>query len=719
MLARRIAQMLLATPFMSAAEIKAQLSSEFSESSRSIINSVLYARRKDLFEILGTEQPPIWAVREEAVELVRSWQDMPDTDDSSSSVPVALDIEYSGPPMRAWQQEAIDAWIRAGHRGIIEAVTGSGKTAVGIRAVAMALDDGRQAAVLVPSIDLQKQWYENLRTALPNCRIGRLGGDAGGRLPERWDVLVSTVQTGARRTLFTGSAAGRALLVADEVHRYGASAFAQALTDDYDWRLGLTATLERTDNAVEDVLLPYFGHQIAGCDYARAQADGILAPVKVALVGVDFTPRERAVFDLADDTVRRTKDVLIHKYGAPENPFGEYMAAVQQLAKDTGGAARFANRYLKAFSDRRETLADCSAKLKLVRALPSTGLAATRSIFFTERAATAGQVAVALTSGDVAAETLRSGLTPANRDKILRDFRDGELRALAAPRVLDEGIDVPDAQVGVVLAASRTRRQMIQRMGRVIRPKADGRAAIFVVMFVRGTSEDPGLGAHEAFLDELQQIADEQIIIDAADLPEVLQRWLGTSPEQSMRAPTDTRGHGAAAPKPASARLDKRVHESAPKSTLFRESNDAPISTPSTVPTTTEDQDLLVEKIVAALEPLDGLATAQELFFQLGIHDTVDLRELARTAAHHARIDLYEMEGLDFVALSVDRGGASDDRLKALKDIVFWASESSDPLWEFRELVGRLGPVRIPHERLIRFAATVRGTVPSELIRLH
>ena len=79
---------------------------------------------------------------------------------------------------------------------------------------------------------------------------------------------------------------------------------------------------------------------------------------------------------------------------------------------------------------------------------------------------------------------------------------------LAAPRVLDEGVDVPAADLAVIIGASRSRRQMVQRMGRVLRKKADGRRARFVVVFVEDTVEDPCSGAHETFLEEVVKVAD-------------------------------------------------------------------------------------------------------------------------------------------------------------------------------------------------------------------
>lgn len=91
---------------------------------------------------------------------------------------------------------------------------------------------------------------------------------------------------------------------------------------------------------------------------------------------------------------------------------------------------------------------------------------------------------------------------------MLSRFAAGALNVVSAPQILDEGVDVPAADTAVILAASRSRRQMIQRMGRILRPKPDGRSAHFVVVFVEGTIEDPALGAHERFLEEISELAD-------------------------------------------------------------------------------------------------------------------------------------------------------------------------------------------------------------------
>jgi hypothetical protein len=103
------------------------------------------------------------------------------------------------------------------------------------------------------------------------------------------------------------------------------------------------------------------------------------------------------------------------------------------------------------------------------------------------------------------------------RREILDDLRVRTLDAVAAPRVLDEGIDVPDANLGIVMSASRTRRQMIQRMGRILRRKRAGVAARFVIMFAKDTLEDPANRMErDGFLDEIERISEATGIFDSA-----------------------------------------------------------------------------------------------------------------------------------------------------------------------------------------------------------
>jgi len=130
-------------------------------------------------------------------------------------------------------------------------------------------------------------------------------------------------------------------------------------------------------------------------------------------------------------------------------------------------------------------------------------------------------------AADVQATAIHSEHGTDERRDALDEFRDGVVSAICAPRILDEGIDVPDADLGVILAASRQRRQMIQRMGRVLRRKADGREARFAVVYVRGTAEEPESGAHKAFLEEITSVALAHKSFGPSATTTSLERFLG------------------------------------------------------------------------------------------------------------------------------------------------------------------------------------------------
>ncbi|GAB92726.1 DEAD/DEAH box helicase [Gordonia rhizosphera] len=438
--------------------------------------------------------------------------------------------------LRAWQQEALDKWAQLGHRAVVEAVTGSGKTEVGIAAVIAAVEQGRQALVVVPSRDLLRQWYERLRRSGFSGRVGRRG-DGSNDSFRRFDVLISTVQSSVGADVELPHAG--ALLVADEVHRYGADSFSRVLSDVFEQRLGLTATFERSDDGIDRVLMPFFEDKIEGCTYRRGYDDGILAPVNVALVPVPFTPRERAQYHHLDEVARAERYTLISKFGCTPEPFGAYLQDVQALASvefSVDPSTRSARRYLKAFADRRELLASVRGKEAALAEIAGGLDRSERTLVFAETKAAAASASETLLGQGIAAAPYTSDLSRTNRIALLETFKNGGITTLAAPRVLDEGIDVPEADVGIVLAASRTRRQMIQRMGRVIRPKRDGRPAVFIVMFAEGSAEDPDMGAHATFLEQLTEIAQKQIRVEAADVGKLIEVWLPETNSETSAA---------------------------------------------------------------------------------------------------------------------------------------------------------------------------------------
>lgn len=396
--------------------------------------------------------------------------------------------QEAGLPLYPWQQDALEAWAGRGQRGVVQAVTGAGKTRVGVAAIAEAVASGVPAVVLVPTLVLQRQWIKSLDELLPDVVVSSRADD-----PRSWQVLVTTVQSAMLRAVLTRSTPG--LLVADECHRYGAESFARALGQEYRWRLGLTATLERGD-AGDRILEEYFGGVCFDIGYERALQEELIAPYRFALVSVPLTADERSTYDELDEALRDARSALVLKYDVPEEPIAEFLAAVSRLAEDRAapgsGVARF---YLAKFAARKALLAETQMKRLALAGLSSAVQASNGTIVFTQTQKASTEVAETLMATGCSAVAIHSDLDSEEREQRLELFRSGETTAISAPRILDEGVDVPECDLGIVMASNRSRRQMIQRLGRVLR-RRPGKTARFVVLYAENSIEDPFAAGH-------------------------------------------------------------------------------------------------------------------------------------------------------------------------------------------------------------------------------
>ncbi len=415
---------------------------------------------------------------------------------------------WSGSPAPyRWQVEALAAWRRQGGRGVIEAVTGTGKTMLGVATARVELSGGGQVCVLVPTTELLRQWRGVLAEHLPgHTSVGLLGGGHHDSLGHH-DVLVAVVNSAREADLAPRRPGG--LLVADECHRYGSEGNRLALEARFARRLGLSATYARADDGHLAWLDPYFGTTCFRMGYRRAIDDGVTARFTVALVGVELAAAERGAYDELSEAMASARARLLASGLVPAEPIGACLEAISRLARaGDGELAATARLYLWAMQERRRLLAETPAKTDALRGLAPALARADRVIVFTQSIAAAERAAATLAAEGLRAATVHSGLDPRSRRSALDRFGAGELDVLAAPQVLDEGVDVPAADVAVILAASLSRRQMVQRMGRVLRRKPDGRLARFVIVSVEGTVEDPARGAHGCFLDEVTAVAD-------------------------------------------------------------------------------------------------------------------------------------------------------------------------------------------------------------------
>ncbi|WP_276261616.1 DEAD/DEAH box helicase [Haloglomus litoreum] len=366
--------------------------------------------------------------------------------------------------LRDYQRDALDAWRDADCRGVLELPTGSGKTVVAIAAIAAR---SAPTLVVVPTIDLLDQWERELAAEF-DVPVGRLGG--GEQRVE--DITVSTYDSAYLRADELG---GRfELVVFDEVHHLGGEGYrdiARLLAAPA--RMGLTATFERPDGAhevIEELVGPVV-HRLSADDLAGDH----LADFDIKRVAVELTPGERERYEEFQGTFT---DYLAQS-GIQLRSGSDY----QELVKRSGNDPR-AREALLAKQRAREVMMNAENKVReLERVLDRHR--GDRVIVFTAYTDLVYRLSERFLMPAITHETAAP-----ERREILERFRAGDYSRVVTANVLDEGVDVPDANVAVVLSGSGSEREFTQRLGRVLRPKADGGRALLYELVTEETAEE-------------------------------------------------------------------------------------------------------------------------------------------------------------------------------------------------------------------------------------
>jgi len=359
------------------------------------------------------------------------------------------------PQLRPEQSAALDAWDRAGRRGQVVMPTGTGKTVVALAAMART----RTATLVVAPIrDLMYQWHRRILAAL-----GCDAGIVGDRLHDIRPVTVTTYDSAYIHAAEMGSRFG--LLVFDEEHHLpGPCRRDAAIMSVAPMRLGLTATPERSDGRHAD-LPALIGPEVYRMALARARGES-LADYDVVRVPVALTREEQATYDECTRLVR-------HYLSARRRERKGY--GWEDLCRDADcdPAARKAQKayYLKQSIEDR-----AAEKLRVLE-----------DIF---RLHAGGRILVFAGSNVMAMEVSRRFCLPTilshtrkrERHAVLDGFAAGRLPVLVANRVLDEGVDVPEAKVAVVIGGQGSTRQAKQRLGRILRKTGRARATLYEVV---------------------------------------------------------------------------------------------------------------------------------------------------------------------------------------------------------------------------------------------
>lgn len=388
----------------------------------------------------------------------------------------------------AWQEEATTAWRKNGMRGVVEAATGSGKTRVGMHIAADLLSSGWQILIITQSRDLVAQWVKeaedlniSIKTDLAACQVVN-GGEPGiGVITYARAGLGELMKGGRQRTK------PPRLLIADEAHHLGSQVQGtKILSMPWEALLGLTATLERSDAGVERIN-EIVGPVVFRYSVKRAVKDGVLAPFHYINLGVELEQEKWDEYQEIDRLVKNWAGRLFAESDVRRFP-KNFMQFAQQRSKAGSFAA---GMYISKWNQRKDLVASSQAKMAALKKL-HLGTSRSRLLAFSEtEQAARSTVAILNEGGSYITRLFSSKSSKSDRTQLLQQFADREIDGLVAPKLLDEGVNLPEADLGIVLAKSSSSVQLVQRLGRVLRRKGDGRNAVFLTLYARGTYEDP------------------------------------------------------------------------------------------------------------------------------------------------------------------------------------------------------------------------------------
>lgn len=363
---------------------------------------------------------------------------------------------------RAHQTEALKAWADAGRRGVVQLPTGAGKTFLAVMAIAQT---GRPTLVVVPTIDLLHQWQEVL-TKFLSVPIGGLGGG----LKDLQAVTVSTFDTAVLMIETIGNRFG--LLVVDECHHLPAPQYQSvALGTIAPFRLGLSATVERADGR-EDVIYRLLGPKVYEGRIDQ-MVDSVLAPYDVVSIEVPLSAAE----ELAYRQARAVYTDFVKRMRINFSQRDAWIQFVRVAARTPGG-----REALKAHREQKRLSQASAAKIvelwKILQAHKDD-----KMILFTDDNSMAYRV-----GREFFLPVLTHQTKLKERKRMLEAFRKGEVSALVTSKVLNEGVDVPDARIGIVISGSGGVREHVQRLGRILRHQP-GKRAVLYELISAGTSE--------------------------------------------------------------------------------------------------------------------------------------------------------------------------------------------------------------------------------------
>ncbi len=372
----------------------------------------------------------------------------------------SVELRYE---LRPYQREALEAWKGNRMRGVIALPTGAGKTIVALAAIA---ELKAPTLIVVYTREQLKQWVEKIRDALTvkPWDVGVYYGEEKRLAP----ITVTTYQTAWRRVEELRDKF--ALLIVDEAHHLPAERFqliAEGMLAPY--RMALSATPER-DDGLHVRLFRLMGGLVYRKSAWELAEEGYLARYRIVTRYVTLTPSEAKRY-------RELRRLYRELAGGRD---------INELIKLAAEGDERASKALKVLNEMRKIVVNAENKLKAAKEIAEEeARKGSKVIVFTQYVEQAKKLGLMLGAPVITGKTDKL-----KRDLALQLFRSGRARILVVTTVGDEGLDIPDANVGIILSGTSSKRQFIQRLGRLLRPAPGKTEAVLYEIIVKGTMEE-------------------------------------------------------------------------------------------------------------------------------------------------------------------------------------------------------------------------------------
>ena len=439
-------------------------------------------------------------------------------------------------PLLKWQKGALDSWAAHGRVGIITAATGTGKSRLGVAAFLEAHQEDFGSILLTHRLVIKGQWKKDEFYATdesdiqgfnfsPSEKIFKIGVNVNELSSEddydfsdpprviSGEVLLALDKSLSTRLHLLPARHTRSLVVADEVHQFSSEAGQRVFTGEFERKMGLSATIGYEDSLV---MQHFESGLVADYPIHKAIADKVISEYNLLVIRVPLIRKVNAFGEVHElDLSSKVEETFSEM--ELKNAEAEMMACLQPLIDPVNGIkmeqgedfepaleqvirnrdpihARNARKFLRAKRNYDRIARNAQFKVSVLQLIAPKVKEHGRTLVFANLKNNGREFEQELTKEGVKVAYIDSDTEQSGRSDIFRALQRDEIKAIIAPQILDEGVNIPNARIGIFLGpGNKGYRQVVQRMGRVLRKKAEvSDRALLILAAGIGTREDPG-----------------------------------------------------------------------------------------------------------------------------------------------------------------------------------------------------------------------------------